>query len=278
MAEIPILSQGGVPILSSGNVLTVFGPPKSMKTRYAKAQVNLAKLRTGYIDTEQGAMHAWLTSKGMPTADLYHMRGQDQAEIQRVAWEIAESGEYELLVIDNIRDAACMDFNDTVQAANMELFLKRISLKIPAVCIAHQNKNSKSIAGHMGNALEKISQTMIHSQLLDSENPAAGAMITCYRSRDEPFRQCLIKPDGHITSDSVMKSGGRSMLLADVLVAIGGSEYTREELNETYADLFGIKPGTAANEISNLRRAHPTVITERKEGKRKFFHVASTMK
>lgn len=275
--EVPVLLEGGVTLLSHGNILTVFGPPKAMKTRYAKAKVNQSKLRTGYIDTEQGAMHAWLTSKSMPTADLYHMRGQDQAEIQRVAWEIAESGEYELLVIDNIRDAACLDFNDTVQAANMELFLKRISLKIPVVCIAHQNKNSKSISGHMGNALEKISQTMVHCQLSDAENPAMGALVTCYRSRDEPFRQCLITPDGQITSDSFVKSAGKSMLLADVIAIIGGREYTRKELNETYADLFSISETTAANELSKLKRAHPGLITERKEGKTKIFFISSSV-
>lgn len=272
-----IISINGVNVLSDGNVLLLTGPMKARKTMLASILVNQCKLKTAYIDSEQGRKHSWRTGKFTPTADVFHLRGEDQKEITRVINCCIDSGEYQLIVLDNLRDLL-LDFNNVEQSGGLELFLKRISERLPVIAILHENKNSKTGQGHIGHGAAKIAQTTIRVELVDVEDPAQGSVVECVHSRDEPFKRAFISVDGKLTCDALIKSAGRSMLLDDLLMRIGGQEYTRTELNETYADVFGIKPGTAGNEISKLRRAHPWIITERKEGKTKFYNVSSTVK
>lgn len=275
--EIGIISINGVYVLSVGNVLLITGPMKGRKTMIASILVNQCKLKTAYIDSEQGRKHSWRTGQYTPTADVFHMRGEDPKEIMRVINCCVESSEYELMVLDNVRDLLS-DFNNVEQSGELELFLKKISESLPVLAILHENKNSKTGQGHLGHGAAKVAQTTIRVQLVDVEDPAKGSFVECVHSRDEPFRRAFISKEGVLSADSLIKTGGKSMLLEDVLRAIGGQEYTRDELNETYGELFDITPKTAANELSKFKKAHPMIITERKEGRTKFFHVSSIVK
>lgn len=275
--EIGILYINNVCVLSEGNVLLITGPMKGRKTMLASVLTNQCKLKTAYIDTEQGKKHSWRTGKYTPTADVFHLRGQDQNEIKRVVNACVDSGEYRLMVIDNIRDLLT-DFNNVEQAGEIELFLKKISEHIPVIAILHENKNSTKGQGHVGHGLAKIAQTAIRVQLVDVEDPAKGSYVECVHSRDEPFKRVFLSKDGVLSSDNLLKTGGKSMLLDDLLSSIGGREYSRNELNETIAELLDITPKTAANAVTEIKRAWPEVITARNEGKTKIFHVSSTLK
>lgn len=280
--EEPIEEQGiiaisGVWVLSIGNVLLLTGAMKSRKTMLVSILINQAKLKTAYIDTEQGRRHSWRTGKFTPTADVFHLRGEALDEITRVVNACVESGEYELMVIDNVRDMV-QDFNDVKESARIELLLKKISERIPVIAVLHENKNSQSGQGHVGHGLAKIAQTIIRTQLVDPEDPGKGSFVECVRSRDEPFNRAFISVEGRLSNDDIIRTGQRSVRVDDLLTAIGGQEYTRNELNETFADFFGITPKTAANVVTQIRKAHPGVITERKEGKTKIFNVSTKMK
>jgi hypothetical protein len=84
--------------------------------------------------------------------------------------------------------------------------------------------------------------------------------------------------EGILSNDNLIKTGGKINAFRQSLMAIGGHEYTRNELNETLADVLGISPKTAANAMREIKRAWPGIITERKEGKTKIFNVSSTLK
>lgn len=272
-----IISINGVYVLNIGNVLLLTGPMKGRKTMLASILVNQSKLKTAYIDSEQGKKHSWKTGKYTPTADVFHLRGEDQKEIIRVVDCCIASAEYELMVLDNIRDLLS-DFNNVEQSGELELFLKKVSERLPVIAILHENKNSKTGQGHLGHGAAKVAQTTIRVQLVDVEDPAKGSFVECVHSRDEPFKRAFISMDGVLSTDNLIKTGGKSMLMEDLLKVIGGQEYTRDELNETLADALDIKPSTARNAVSEIRKAWPEVITERQEGKRKFFNVSSTLK
>lgn len=271
-----IVYINGVCVLSVGNVLLLTCPMKGRKTMLASILVNQTKLKTAYIDTEQGRKHSWRTGRFTPTADVFHLRGQDKDEISRVILECIKSGIYKLLIIDNVRDLV-LDFNDVKEAGRLELFLKKISEHVPVVAILHENKNSQTGQGHVGHGLGKIAQTTIRVQLADIEDPGKGSIVECVNARDEPFRKAFISKEGVLSADSLIKTGGKSILMDDLLATIGGHEYTRSELNDALAYELGIKASTAANAITEIRRAHPGVITERKEGKTKIYRVSKTL-
>lgn len=271
-----IISINGVYVLSVGNVLLLTGPMKGRKTMLASILVNQCKLKTAYIDTEQGKKHSWRTGKHTPTADVFHLRGEDSEEIKRVINCCVDSKEYKLMVLDNVRDLLT-DFNNVEQSGELELFLKKISEQLPVIAILHENKNNTKGQGHLGHGAAKIAQTVIRVQLVDAEDPAKGSFVECVHSRDEPFQRAFISIEGILSNDTLLKTGGKSMRMEDLLTAIGGQEYTRNELNETLADLLGISAKTAANGVTQIRRAWPGVITERKEGKTKIFNVSRTL-
>lgn len=275
--EIGIIAINGVYVLSVGNVLLVTGPMKGRKTMLASILVNQCKLKTAYIDSEQGRKHSWRTGQYTPTADVFHLRGEDPKEIMRVVNCCIECGEYELMVLDNMRDLLT-DFNNVEQSGELELFLKKISESLPVIAILHENKNSAKGQGHLGHGAAKIAQTTIRVQLVDVEDPAKGSFVECVHSRDEPFKRAFISMDGLLSTDSLIKTGGKSMLMEDLLRIIGGQEYTRNELNETLSEALGISAKTAANAVTEIRKAWPEVITARKEGKTRIYNVSSTLK
>lgn len=268
-----IISINGVWVLSIGNILLVTGPPKGRKTMLASVLTNNSGLKTAYIDTEQGRKHSWRTGKFTPTADVFHLRGQDSTEIMRVINCCAESGEYKLMVLDNVRDLIT-DFNNVEQSGILELFLKKVSEAIPVIAILHENKNSQTGQGHVGHGLAKIAQTTIRVELVDVEDPAKGSYVQCVNSRDEAFKQALLSKDGELSNNNLFKAGGKTMLQDDLFRMLGDTEYTHDELCEKIAEIFGIKFSSARNTLSALRKACPDAITERKEGKRKFYFVA----
>lgn len=265
-----IISINGVWILSDGNVLLLTGPMKGRKTMLASVLINQSKLRTAYIDTEQGRKHSWRTGRFTPTADVFHLRGEPLEEITRVVKECVGCGEYELIVIDNIRDMV-IDFNDVKEAGRIELFLKKISERIPVIAILHENKNSQTGQGHLGHGLAKIAQTIIRVQLVNVEDPSQGSYVECVRSRDEPFNQAFISVDGMLSGNNILKTGGRTMLQEDFFRMLGNEEYSQNALLEKIADIFGIKESSARNSFRSIRLACPNAFSERKEGKLKFY-------
>lgn len=268
-----IISINGVNVLSSGNVLLLTGPMKGRKTMLACLLVNQCKLRTAYIDTEQGKKHSWRTGKFTPTADVFHLRGEDLQEITSVVNACVDSGEYQLIVLDNVRDLV-LDFNDVKESGRLELFLKKISERVPVIAILHENKNSQSGQGHVGHGLGKISQTSIRVQLVDVEDPGKGSYVECVRSRDEPFKRAFISMEGVLSNDNLLKAGGKTMLQDEVFRMLGNTEYTYDEMIERISEIFGIMKSSAKNSFYSLKKACPNAISERKEGKKKFYFVS----
>lgn len=272
-----IIAINGVYVLSIGNVLLLTGPMKGRKTMLASILVNQCKLKTAYIDTEQGRKHSWRTGKYTPTADVFHLRGEDSAEIKRVINCCVDSKEYELMVLDNVRDLLT-DFNNVEQSGELELFLKKISEQLPVIAILHENKNNTKGQGHLGHGAAKIAQTTIRVQLVDAEDPAKGSLVECVHTRDEPFQRAFISKDGVLSNDNLIKSGGKNMLLQDFLMMMGNEEYSQNALMEKIADIFDIKESSARNSFREIRKAWPTAFLERKEGKMKFYRYCTDFK
>jgi len=268
-----IISINGVVVLSVGNVLLLTGPMKGRKTMLASILTNQSGLKAAYIDTEQGRKHSWRTGQFTPKAEVFHLRGQDQGEIRRVIDCCVDSKEYELMVLDNVRDLL-LDFNNVEQSGELELFLKRISEQLPVIAILHENKNSTKGQGHLGHGAAKIAQTTIRVQLVDAEDPGKGSFVECVHSRDEPFKRAFISKDGVLSSDGLVKIGGKSMLQDELFKKLEGTEYTREELNETLAEIFSINVSSAKNALTQIRKACPGVICERKQGKTKIYFIS----
>lgn len=271
--EAGLIAINGIWVLSTGNVLLLTGPMKGRKTMLASVLVNQCKLKTAYIDTEQGRKHSWRTGQFTPTADVFHLRGEDPKEIMRVIDCCVEDGEYQLMVIDNVRDLIT-DFNNVEQSGMLELFLKKISEAIPVIAILHENKNSTKGQGHVGHGLAKIAQTAIRVQLADLEDPGSGSFVECVHTRDEPFNRVFLSKDGVLTNDNLFKAGGKAMTQDDLFRMIGDTEYTHDALCDKIAEIFNIKSSSARNSLNALRKACPNAFIERKEGKRKFYYVA----
>lgn len=271
-----LISINGVNVLSVGNVLLITGPMKGRKTMLASILVNQSGLRTAYIDSEQGRKHSWRTGKFTPMADVFHLRGEDPKEIMRVIQCCVECGEYQLIVLDNMRDLLS-DFNNVEQSGELELFLKKISEAIPTIAILHENKNSNKGQGHLGHGAAKIAQTTVRVQLVDIEDPAKGSFVECVHTRDEPFKRAFISMDGILSSDNLIKAGGKTMMQEAFFRALGDTEYSHDELMEKIGEIFGIMKGTACNALTEIRKACPGAISDRKEGKRKVYFVSSTL-
>lgn len=272
-----IIFINSVTVLSEGNVMLLTGPPKARKTRLAGVLVNESKLKTAYVDSEQGRKHSWRTGKYIPLADVYHMRGQDPDEITRVVNCIIDSNEYQLLVLDNLRDLIS-DFNNVEQSGKLELFLKSVSERIPTIAILHENKNSKSGQGHLGYGAAKVAQTTIRVQLVDVEDPAKGSYVECVHSRDEPFARAFLNNEGVLSNDNLIKVGGKSILQDELFRMLGDTQYSYDELLEKLAEIFGIMKSSAKNCLTNIKRACPNAITDRKVGQSKIYYVSSTTK
>lgn len=275
--EVGLISINGINVLSVGNVLLLTGPMKGRKTMLASVLVNQCKLKTAYIDTEQGKKHSWRTGKFTPMADVFHLRGEDLKEITRVINACVASGEYGLMVLDNVRDLV-LDFNDVKESARIELFLKKISERVPVIAILHENKNSQSGQGHVGHGIGKIAQTCIRVQLVDVEDPAKGSYVECVRSRDEPFKRAFLSMDGILSNDTLLKAGTKTMLQEEFFQMLGDTEYSFDEMVERVAEIFGIMKSSAKNSFYAIRKACPDAISERKEGKKKIYYVSSPSK
>lgn len=272
-----IISISGVNVLSIGNVLLITGPMKGRKTMLASILVNQSGLKTAYIDSEQGRKHSWRTGQFTPMADVFHLRGEDSKEIMRVINCCVECGEYGLMVLDNVRDLLS-DFNNVEQSGELELFLKKISEALPVIAILHENKTSQKGQGHLGHGAAKIAQTTVRVQLVDIEDPAKGSFVECVHTRDEPFNKAFISMDGKLSNDNILKAGGKTMMQEDFLRALGNTEYSHDELMERIGEIFGIMKGTAKNALTEIRKACPDAISERKEGKKKYYYVSSNLK
>ena len=273
MDEKGIVEIGGVNILSDGNALVITGPPKGRKTFLASVLVKKTGLKTAYIDSEQGWKHSWRTGQFIPNSDVFHLRGEDHQEITRVIHECANCGEYQLMVIDNGRDLV-QDFNDVKESGKLELLIKKVSEQLPLIIIIHENKNNSKGQGHAGYGLTKIAQTTIRVSLIDVEDPAKGSIVECVYSRDEPFSRVWLSLDGTLSNGTMIKGGGRAMSQEEFFSSLGDTEYSRDELMEKIAEIFGTVKRTAANIFTDIKRACPGGILERKEGKRKFYHAS----
>jgi len=275
--ELGIIKINSVTVLSIGNVLLITGPMKGRKTMLASILVNQSGLRTAYIDSEQGRKHSWRTGQFTPNADVFHLRGEDPKEIMRVINCCVECGEYQLMVLDNVRDLL-RDFNNVEESGELELFLKKISESIPVIAILHENKNSQKGQGHLGHGAAKIAQTTVRVQLVDIEDPAKGSFVECVHTRDEPFRRAFISVDGVLSNDNLLKAGGKTMIQEDFFRALGSGDYSRDEMMERIGEIFGIMKTTARNAFTEIRKACPDAILERKEGKSKVYYVSPNFK
>lgn len=275
--EVGIIYINGVNVLSEGNILAMTGPMKGRKTMLASVLVNQSGLKAAYIDTEQGRKHSYRTGQYTPTADVYHLRGEDKDEIKRVVDECVNSREYELLVLDNIRDMLG-DFNNVQESGEIELYLKKVSEKIPTIAILHENKNSTKGQGHLGHGIAKIAQTTIRVQLADIEDPSKGSFVECVHTRDEPFKRAFLSMEGVLSADDFVRSNGKSISQEAFLNAFDNGEFSSNEVYEKIVELFDVKPTSAVNVFATLRKAWPSAFTERKEGKKKFYNVSSMPK
>jgi len=275
--EVGIWSLGGVNVLNTGNAIGITGPPKSRKTMLARVAVNAIGLKTAYLDTEQGRRHSWRLGKLMPLADVFHLRGQDPEELTRVVDECVNCGEYGLMVIDNGRDLL-IDFNNVEQAGKFELLIKKTSERVPMIILLHENKSNGRAQGHSGYSLEKVAQTVIRVSLADPMDPGKGSFVDCVATRDEPFRQAFLSSDGILSTGNMFRVGGSSMSQDDFFRALGDTEYFYDELMEKIGEIFNIKPSSAKNALTEIRRVCPDAISERKEGKKKVYHVSPNFK
>jgi hypothetical protein len=187
----------GVPMLTKKSISLLIAKAKAGKTTVAAwiiAQGILLGIKVLWIDTEQGLYYAsrtqyWiLSTAGLQKSDklsFYDLKIYAPNDRINIIEALIKSGDYELIVIDGIRDLV-FDINDPKEATNTATNLMKWAevYNTHLLTILHQNKGNEHARGHLGAELTNKAETVLKV----SQGEANEIIIESEFARGEPFQ------------------------------------------------------------------------------------------
>ena len=221
----PLISIGGVPVCTAGNVSAVVGEAKSKKTFLTTALVasvlayplpdseafenvsNNVNIKVLWLDTEQGEAHVRkvidrinrITGMGRVTNDdarlrVYALREIDPKHRLDVLRDALYTFQPELVVIDGVADLQ-YDTNDLRESDALvgELMALSTGYNCHIMCILHTNPGTDKARGHVGSSLQRKAESVLYVHKVDSVS-----IVEPQFCRNEPFERFAfqITPDG----------------------------------------------------------------------------------
>ena len=200
----PIITLGGVPVLTHGGLATIQGAEKSGKSHICAA-IARACLGLGgslgvdcespgavaYIDAEQSAFDFWQLAHraagSAPNFHAYHATGKKPSEILAIVKAICESvDDLRLVLIDGFADLVT-DVNDTEQANSLIASLMTLAGKHSiGICgVIHLNPGAEfKTRGNLGSQLSRKCETTIQ---IDGEKDGETKVIYTAQARHQPL-------------------------------------------------------------------------------------------
>lgn len=206
--EIPapesVFSIGGNPILTKKSLSAVIAKAKQGKTTvvvWLVAQMLLGQ-KVLWIDTEQGlyyssrTQHWVLDIAGHEYArNLYFFDFKIFPPDERIKLvdALLEAGDYDLMVIDGIRDLL-FDINSPEEATIISTHLMRWAEahNIHIINVLHTNKGDGNARGHLGSELVNKAETVLKVEL---EDETKNILVTPEFTRGKPFDEFALYRD-----------------------------------------------------------------------------------
>ncbi len=190
-----IFNVNGIPMLTKKSISLVIAKAKAGKTTVTAwiiAQI-ISEIKILWIDTEQGLYYAsrtqhWILSiAGLQISDklfFYDLKIYPPNDRIKIIEVLIESGDYELIVIDGIRDLV-FDINDPKEATHSATSLMKWAevYNCHVITILHQNKGNEHARGHLGTELTNKAETVLKV----SEGDANEIVIEPEFTRGKPF-------------------------------------------------------------------------------------------
>lgn len=192
-----IFEVQGIPMLTKKSMSLLIAKAKAGKTTVAAwiiAQVILLGIKVLWIDTEQGLYYAsrtqyWiLSTAGLQMSDrlfFYDLKIYPPNDRIKIIEALIQSGHYELIVIDGIRDLV-FDINDPKEATNTATSLMKWAevYNSHLLTILHQNKGNEHARGHLGAELTNKAEMVLKV----SQGESNEIIIEPEFTRGEPFQ------------------------------------------------------------------------------------------
>lgn len=201
---------GGQTVGTSGNVVTIIGPPKIGKSSFLSAMIasffmntpvytmQLLKHRNkdkiAVFDTEQsgfdiskhlGYIKKLCKKKTIPNFDLFSLREDFSAEIIKlISCYLEENPDCGIIILDGLIDMV-IDINNVVEAQYvMRLILKWASkFDVLFICIFHTGKGKElNSLGHLGSFCDRKSQSILQVE----KNKDGSRSLKCKFTRASP--------------------------------------------------------------------------------------------
>ena len=221
----PLISIGGVPVCTAGNLSAIVGEAKSKKTFLTTALVasvlsfplrdseafenvsNNRDITVLWLDTEQGEAHVRKVIErinritGIARVDnedarlrVFALREVDPKQRLDILRDALYTARPELVVIDGVADLQ-YDTNDLRESDALvgELMALSTIYNCHIICILHTNPGTDKARGHVGSSLQRKAETVLYVHKVDNVS-----IVEPQFCRNEPFERFAfqITPDG----------------------------------------------------------------------------------
>ena len=281
----PLISIGGSPVCSAGNLSAIVGEAKCKKTFLTTALVasaiaypypdseafenvsNDISLKVLWLDTEQGEAHVRKVidrinritgtnrSGGVedPRLKVFALREIDPKQRLDVLRDALFTFEPNLVVIDGIADLQ-YDTNDLRESDALigELMALSTNYNCHILCVLHTNPGTDKARGHVGSSLQRKAETVLYVHKVEDVS-----VVEPQFCRNEPFERFAfqVNSDGlpelcNLPTETLTKE---EEVVAVVRDSFGGS-IERKVLVNKLQQTLGLARTTAQMRVSRAIR------------------------
>lgn len=282
----PVITIGGAPVATKGNLTILAGAPKTCKSTFQSALIATLlggsplpqiEAREGQkvllCDTEQAPLHllrqversfrlARLQPSRRDDFQILSLREEGPQERLEIIRSAVEDLRPDVLFLDGIGDLVS-DSNDLAQSEKLvsELLAMCSEYQLVIVGILHTNPASTKERGHLGSVVQRKAETVL---LLEREGMDTHVKVTCKLARNKPCPETWLELDEHgDPMPSVVSRGPQTSLDWLVHDMVPNRLYDPDELYELLA-----KNGYGKNAAKQaIYRARQNQLVTIEEGK-----------
>ena len=291
----PLLSIGGVPVCSAGNISAVVGEAKSKKTflttaliasvmayRFSDSEAfenvsNNISLKVLWLDTEQGEMHVRKVierinritgndrvggDKDDPRLRVFALREIDPRHRLDVLRDALYTFEPNLVVIDGVADLQ-YDTNDLRESDALvgELMALSTNYNCHILCVLHTNPGTDKARGHVGSSLQRKAESVLYVHKV--ENISIVEPQFC---RNEPFERFAFQ----ITAEGLPELcslpnelHSKEDEVVNILLEHFGGTVERAVLTHKLEEILGLGSSASKMRVSRAIRKGSLVLNDR---------------
>ena len=289
----PLISIGGMPVCSAGNISTIVGEAKSKKTFLTTAIVasaiaypfpdsrafdnvsNNISLKVLWLDTEQSEAHVRKVIDRInrmsgndrscraddPRLGFYALREIEPSMRLDVLRDALYVSKPNIVVIDGVADMQ-YDTNDLRESDALvgELMALSTVYNCHIICVLHTNPGTDKARGHVGSSLQRKSESVIYVHKVGNTS-----IVEPQFCRNEPFERFAfqISEEGlpeicNLPTEPQTKEDE----VVEVLRSYFGGSVERKVLAAKLSEVFNIQIKAAGMRIHRARRKGVITIDE----------------